>query len=210
MADRDAVERLIAGSGDVDVLVANAGIPGSGVLLDLTQEQIDRVLEVNLRAPVRLARGLAPGMVQRGRGHMVFVSSLSGKAAAPASSLYSATKFGLRGFALGIREDLHRDGVGASVVLPGFIRDAGMFADAGVKLPPLARAFAGTSSPDDVAAAVIGVIERDRAERDVGTLPVRLGTALASVAPQLAARLSRRAGSEAIAAMIAEAQRDKR
>lgn len=57
---------------------------------------------------------------------------------------------------------------------------------------------------------MIRVIERDRAELDVGPLGIRLGTAFASVAPQLAARLSRRAGSEAIAAMVAEGQRDKR
>ena len=50
--------------------------------------------------------------------------------ASPASSVYSATKFGLRGFALGLREDLRTHGVGVSVVLPGFISDAGMFADA--------------------------------------------------------------------------------
>ncbi len=70
------------------------------------------MLEVNLRAPIALARAFAPGMVERRRGHLVFISSLSGKAASPASSVYSATKFGLRGFALGLREDLrpHRRG----------------------------------------------------------------------------------------------------
>ena len=88
------------------------------------------MLEVNLRAPIALARALAPAMIARGSGHIVFISSLAGKAAAPASSIYSATKFGLRGFALGLREDLRPHGVGVSVVLPGFIRDAGMFADA--------------------------------------------------------------------------------
>ena len=87
------------------------------------------MLEVNLRAPIALARALAPGMVERHRGHLAFISSLSGKTASPASSVYSATKFGLRGFALGLREDLRRQRVGVSVVLPGFIREAGMFAD---------------------------------------------------------------------------------
>ena len=92
----------------VDVLVANAALPATGELSEFTQEQIDRMLEVNLRAPIALAHALAPGMVARGRGHMVFISSLSGKSANPASSLYSATKFGLRGFALSLREDLRR------------------------------------------------------------------------------------------------------
>src|SRR5437016_620020 len=77
--DRDDVERLIQEAGDVDVLVANAAMPGSGHLLALSQEQIDRMLEVNLRAPIRLARALGAGMAERGRGHLVFVSSLNGK-----------------------------------------------------------------------------------------------------------------------------------
>jgi short-subunit dehydrogenase len=210
LSDRGDVERLVAEAGQVDVLVANAGLPGTGTLCELTQEQADRVLEVNLRAPVALALGLAPAMVSRGRGHMVFVSSLSGKAASPASSLYSATKFGLRGFALGIREDLRRDGVGVSVVSPGFIRDAGMFADANIELPRAADAMTGRRTSEHVATAVIRAIERNRAELDVAAIGMRLGAAFASVAPQIAASVSRRAGADTIAAKMAEAQRDKR
>jgi len=100
---RLADEALAAGA---SLLVANAAHPASGLLVDLTQQQIDLMLEVNLRAPIALARSLAPAMIERGSGHMVFISSLAGKAASPSSSVYSATKFGLRGFALGLREDL--------------------------------------------------------------------------------------------------------
>jgi short-subunit dehydrogenase len=208
LSDRDDVRRLAdqARAAGVDILVANAALPASGLLLELTPEQIDRMLDVNLRAPIALARALAPGMIARGRGHMVFVSSLSGKTAAPASSLYSATKFGLRGFALGLREDLRRDGVGVSVIAPGFIRDAGMFADSGVTLP----AGVGTRSPQDVAAAVIHAIERDRAEVDVAPLALRLGAAFGSVAPAAAASASRLLGSDRIAADFADRQRDLR
>ena len=101
------------------MLVANAGLPGSGKLNSFTPEQIDRALDVNLRAPMLLAHGLIEPMVARGSGHLLFMSSLSGRAAAPGSSVYSATKFGLRGFALALREDLAPKGVGVSVVLPG-------------------------------------------------------------------------------------------
>src|SRR5947209_553069 len=104
LSQREEVNRLAAEAANVDVFVANAALPASGVLTELIQEQIDRMIEVNLRAPVALARSLAEGMIDRRRGHMVFVSSLAGKAASPASAIYSATKFGLRGFALGIRE----------------------------------------------------------------------------------------------------------
>lgn len=206
LAVRDDVERLIAEAGAVDVLIANAGVSASGRLVELTQDEVDRMLEINLRAPIALARALAPGMVARGRGHIVFMSSLQGKAATPAASVYSATKFGLRGFALGLRQDLRPHGVGVSVVLPGFIRDAGLFADSGAKLPP----GIGTRSPQDVADAVRSVIERNRAEIDVAPVGLRLGTAVASLAPGFAAAVSRRLGSEKIAERIVAGQRRNR
>jgi uncharacterized protein len=206
LSNREDVERLAEEAADVDVLVANAAVPASGVLTELTQDQIDRMLEVNLRAPVALARALAPRMMERGRGHMVFISSLSGKAASSASSIYSATKFGLRGFALGIREDLRTHGIGVSVVLPGFIRDAGMFADARIELPR----GVGTRTPDEVAAAVIRAVERNRAEVEVAPVALRVGASFASVAPQLAAAVSRRMGSEKVASDLSVGQQEKR
>jgi uncharacterized protein len=206
LARREEVERLAADAGDVDVLVANAALPASGLFTELTQEQIDRMLEVNLRAPIALAHALVPGMLERGRGHLVFVSSLAGKTASPASSIYSATKFGLRGFALGLREDLHPHGVGVSVVLPGFIRDAGMFAEARITLPR----GVGTRTPDQVAAGVLRAIERNRAEVDVAPLPLRLGASFGSVAPQIASTVSRRMGSDKVATDLAAGQISKR
>jgi short-subunit dehydrogenase len=206
LSDRDQVARLATEAAGVDVLVANAAMPASGLLTELTVEQIDRMLDVNLRAPIALAHAAAEAMVGRGRGHIVFISSIAGKAAAPASSLYSGTKFGVRGFALGLREDLRPHAVGVSNVAPGFIRDAGMYADAGVKLP----FGVGTSKPDDVASAVIRAIEHNRAEVTVAPALMRFGVACASVAPQIAAAFSRRMGSDKIASEFAAAQADKR
>jgi short-subunit dehydrogenase len=200
------VERLVEQAGPVDVLIANAALRSGGLLDEFSQEQIDHMLEVNLRAPIALARALTPGMVERRRGHLVFMSSLQGKATTPVSSIYCAAKFGLRGFALALREDLRDHGVGVSVVLPGFIRDAGMFADSGVKLPP----GVGTRSPEDVAQAVVTAIERNRAEILVAPIGLRLGTAAASVAPALSAAVSRRLGSERIASQIVAGQRQNR
>jgi short-subunit dehydrogenase len=203
LADRGEVSRLLEEVGEVDILVANAAHPATGALMELDQQRIDRMLEVNLRAPIALARGLVPSMVARGHGHLVFVSSLAGKAASPQSSLYSATKFGLRGFALSVRGDLRPHGVGASVVLPGFIREAGMFAQAGVELPP----GVGTRAPEDVAAAVLRAVERNRAEVEVAPLALRVGAALSGLAPGVAAVVSRRLGSDEIAANLAAGQR---
>jgi short-subunit dehydrogenase len=208
LSQRLEVDRLIAEVRDVPlhVLVANAGLPATGVLTALPQEKIDRMLEVNLRAPIALARALAPGMMDRRSGHMVFMSSLSGKAASAASSLYAATKFGLRGFALSIREDLRPYGVGVSVVLPGFIRDAGMFADAQVKLPP----GIGTRTSEDVATAVISAVARNRAEVEVAPATLRIGATVAGAAPALAATGQRLLGGRKLASELATGQKSKR
>jgi short-subunit dehydrogenase len=209
LSDRTQVAELGARAAEsgVDVLVANAAALAMGLMTELTQEDIDRMLEVNLRAPIALAHALAPAMIARGRGHMVFISSLSGKAAQPSSSIYSATKFGLRGFALGLREDLYPHGVGVSTIFPGFISDAGMFVKSGSPKLPLG---VGTRSPEQVAAAVIRSIERNRAELDVAPLGLRLGTAFAGLAPQIAASVTRLAGSGKIAAEMAANQLNQR
>ncbi len=208
LADRHDVARLgrEAVAAGVDLYIANAALPATGHLMELSADDVDRMLEVNLRAPIALAHMLAPALVARGRGHMVFISSLSGKAANPASSMYSATKFGLRGFALSLREDLRPQGVGVSVVAPGFIRDAGMFAKTGLRLPP----GVGTRTPEQVAAAVIGAVARNPAEVDVAPVPLRAGAAFASVAPGVAAWGARLMGSHRISADMAERQRDRR
>ena len=206
LAERGGPARLAEAAGAVDLLVANAALPASGRVEEFEPEQIDRALDVNLRAPIQLTRALLPGMLERGRGHVVLVSSLSGKIASPRSGIYSATKFGLRGFAAGLREDVEPRGIGVTVVFPGFVSEAGLFADSGVKLPP----WVGTRTPDQVAAGVLRGIERERAEVDVAPLGLRLGTRVAGLAPVAVARLQRRLGSERIADALAEAQRDKR
>ena len=206
LADRGAAERLLDETGRVDVLVANAALPASGPLDDYSITEIDRALDVNLRAPIVMAKIAGAQMAERGRGHLVFVSSLAGRTASAHASLYNATKFGLRGFALALREDLRPHGVGVSTVFPGFIRDAGMFADAGVTLP---RGI-GTRTSQDVARATVRAIEKNIAEVDVAPLGLRLGARLGGVAPVLSAAVQRRAGGLRVAQDLAKGQRGKR
>ncbi|WNG92256.1 SDR family oxidoreductase [Mycobacterium sp. ITM-2016-00318] len=202
----DDVVRLAQEAGDVDILIANAALPASGTLDSFTVKEIDRALDVNLRAPMVLAHELAPRMAANGGGHLLFMSSLLGKAAMTGTSVYSATKYGLRGFAASLRADLREAGVGVSVVFPGMVREAGMFADAKVDLPP----GTGTSSPEEVAHAVVTAIEKNRGEIDVAPLTVRAVSMFAGLAPELAAGLTRRIGADKVTAKVAEGQRDKR
>jgi short-subunit dehydrogenase len=205
LADRSQLDRLLTEAGDIDVMVANAGLPASGDLGDWEQAQIDRALEVNLANPIAMTRALLPSFRARGSGHFVYVSSLSGKVASKGGSLYSATKFGLRGFAGGLRADVHGSGIGVSVVFPGFVGGAGMFADAGATLPR----GVGTVTPEAVAAAVVKAIRRDKAEIDVAPVVLRVGAFLGAMAPGPSAAIQARAGA-GVSAQLAEAQRHKR
>jgi short-subunit dehydrogenase len=206
IADAGAAERLAAEAGEVDCLVANAGLPGTGVIDSFSPEELTRALRVNLEAPMMLARELAPGMSERGHGQLVFVSSLAGKAPSPRSAIYCGTKFGLRGFALSLRADLAPTGVGVSLVVPGFIREAGMFASSGAKPPP----GLGTSTPGQVAAAVVRAIERDKMEVAVAPLRQRALAHLGLASPRVAMRAVTGRTARRAANRVAEGQADRR
>jgi short-subunit dehydrogenase len=170
-----------------------------------SQDQIGRALRVNLESPVRMTRELLPGWQQRGSGHFVFISSMSGFVSLPRSSIYAATKFGLRGFALNLREDLRGSGIGVSVVSPGPIRDAGMFADSGAPPPP----GMGTGTPKQVANAVVRAVERDKSEIKVAP-PHQLALArFAMLAPEISGRIAGSAAAKA-ADVIVAGQAEKR
>jgi short-subunit dehydrogenase len=206
LADRDAVEELLNAAGQIDVLVANAALPATGLLDDYSTGEIDRALDVNLRAPIVMAKLAGARMATRRRGHLVFISSLSGKTASAQASLYNATKFGMRGFALALREDMRPHNVGVSTVFPGYVSDAGMFADSGATLPP----GVGTRSPEAVARATVRAIEKNVAEVDVAPLSLRLIALFGGAAPSLIAAVQRRIGADKITEQLAMGQRHKR
>jgi len=195
LADPDSVARLAGLITDADVLVANAGLEAADDLVDLSPEAIARIVSVNLQAPAVLAAAVAPHMAGRGRGHIVFISSMAGKVATQGNGpLYTATKWGLRGLSLALREELRPRGVGVSTIFPGPIRDAGMFADSGVELPRSIH----SNTPGEVADAVASAIARDRAEVDVAAALVRFGGLIGGVAPGFVAATARRQGADAV------------
>lgn len=198
-----AAERLAAEAGEVDVLVANAALSGGGRVEGLAPEALSQAIRVNFDAPLRLTRALLPAMLERGEGHLVFISSLQGKVVLAGSAVYTATKFGIRGFALSLHDDLHGTGVGSSVVLPGFVRDAGMFARSGRPSP----AGLGTASPEQVGRGVIRAIERNRAEVVVAPRRQGLGARIGHIAPRTASRLTRRAAAKETQRVVEGQQR---
>lgn len=190
-------------SGDVDILVANAGLPGSGELLSFDMASLDRALDVNLRAPIVLTRQLLPGMIERGRGHVVLMASLAGKVAAPKISIYAATKFGVRGFGHALRAELRGSGVGVSLISPTYVSEAGMWAETGQRAP------VGEVTPAEVADAIVSAVRKDRAEVTVAPLQLRVATRIPMAFPELIhTPIARGAGGHPDAAV--ESQKAKR
>ena len=126
LRDLDAVRRIAIRSlerfGRVDALIHNAGVGGGGALARLPEGAVETTIATNLLAPIELTRLLLPQMLERRSGAVVFIASIAGHIGLPTSSIYSASKFGLRGFADGLRREVAHRGVGVTVVSPGFIK----------------------------------------------------------------------------------------
>lgn len=206
LAEPGAALRLASDAGEVDVLVANAALPSTGRLTELTDEQVSRMLRINLEAPILLAQSLLPGMLERRRGKLIMIGSLSGKAGSPRSSIYNATKFGLRGFVFGLAADLVDTPVGISLVAPGFVREAGMFADSGAVAP---RGL-GTTTPEKVAAAVLKAVGSNRVEIAVAPLVQRTMAHVGLISPHIAHRVQSGPAGQKAAHSVASGQTDKR
>lgn len=177
LAQVEDVQRLAEAAGDVDLLVANAGLPANGDLVDLSVADIVGDIDTNVRATLVLVRLLLPGMLARRLGHVVLIGSLAGMAPVPRSSVYNASKFALRGFAHALRAETRGTGVGISIVSPTFVSGTGMWADTGQ------RAAHPEVPPDRVADACVRAVRRDRAEILVAPFVQRLGARASVVLP---------------------------
>ena len=129
VADPAQLERLPGiveeALGPADVLVNNAGVPGRGKFLDLSHDQIDDVVRVNLLGVLHASRAFLPSMRRRGRGHIVNVASIAGRFAAPGAALYSATKHAVVAFSESLNYDTEPQGVLVTSVNPGFVDTEG-------------------------------------------------------------------------------------
>jgi short-subunit dehydrogenase len=137
----------------VDVLVNNAGIAGGGSFLELGHDRIDRVVGVNLLAVMHVTRVFLPGMLERGRGHVVNVASLAGRFAAPGTAVYTATKHGVVAFSESLDVSTRRRGVLVTAVNPGYVPTEGF--------PATGRPGLLTLTPERVADVIVKVVRDD-------------------------------------------------
>jgi short-subunit dehydrogenase len=160
LEDPGAVERLAKWAGPVDVLVNNAGFGWTGPFVAVDPGDVERLIRVNLAAPIQLTRALVPGMLERGRGQVVNVVSIAGHVGVGGEAVYSGTKGGLIAFTEALRYELWGSGVGASLVAPGVVGTK-FFEREGSSY---SRRFPRPVRPEAVAEGVLRAIRRDRPE----------------------------------------------
>jgi len=160
--------------GPVEVLVANAGITRDTLLMRMSDEEFDSVIDTNLAGAFRCARRAATGMIRKRRGRIVFISSVVGLYGSPGQANYAASKSGLVGLARSISRELGGRGITANVVAPGFI-DTEMTAvlPDDQKKSYLANIPAGRfATPEEVASVVRFVASDDAAYITGAVIPV--------------------------------------
>ncbi len=107
--------------GHIDILVNNAGYTARGLVEAITANDLGRIIDVNLRAPIMLSRLVLPHLRDAGGGAIINVASLAGRTPVPGSAAYSASKFGLRAFTFALAEELRGSGIKVAAVSPGAI-----------------------------------------------------------------------------------------
>ena len=199
------VERAEAAVGPIDLLINNAGVENVAAFTALTAEELESMVTVNLTAPMLLTHQLLPGMLSRGLGHVVFVSSVAGKLGPPFNEPYAATKAGLVGLNQSLRQEYAGTPVGFTAVCPGFIAGDGMYQRMKAEGHGSNR-FMGETTVEKVVARLIDAVRHDRPEVIESGAPLRPVLALNQLAPRLVERVAPRFGITALFGGIARAR----
>lgn len=175
------LKRAEAELGQIDVLVNNAGVAHWIPFCDQKETEILQIIETNLMAPLLLTRMVLPAMIERGYGHIVNISSGSGKRGVPYEAAYSASKTGLVEWSNALAMELEGTGVGLSVLCPIYYSTVGGFVRQGLAPPRLM----GSLPPERMAQEVIKAIRRNSQEVVLGNGPLRPLLAINALSPRL-------------------------
>ena len=206
LTDRKQLDALVGRAeesiGPLDILVNNAGLEFGGSFLRTTADELEAILDVNLLATMVLTLAALPGMQERGRGHVVNMASLAGKASVPYLASYCATKHGVVGFTHALRHEYGSEPVSFSAICPGFISQVGMYGrwEEQVGDPP----GLGTLPPERVGEAVVRAIAKNLPEVIVAKGPTRPLIFLSTFFPRAMTRVSRSRRSVDFARRFAE------
>lgn len=183
------VDEALHTRGRVDAVINNAGAGWSGPITGMTGDQAAALIELNLTAPIEISRGLLPGMLERRRGAICYVTSIAGRAGVAGEAVYSSAKAGLDAFADSLRTEAQGSGVTVGVVVPGAV-DTRFFAARGV---PYRRRWPRPVRAERVADAVVHTVETGRAEAWVPRW-LRIAPTVRALAPRPYRALSGRFG----------------
>ncbi|MGN6334316.1 MAG: SDR family NAD(P)-dependent oxidoreductase [Motilibacteraceae bacterium] len=183
------VEAALAAHGRLDAVVANAGVGHLGPVAEMAPERIAELVDVNLRAPMLLARAALPALQRQPRGALVFVGSIAGAVGVPGETVYSATKAGLAVFADLLREEVRASGITVSTLVPGVV-DTAFFQRRGAAYD---RAVPRPLPVEQVARRVVDLLDSG-APRRVEPRWLAVPARLSGAAPGLYRALARRFG----------------
>jgi len=196
VTDHDALQNLVdrttAELGPPDLLVNNAGVQKVTRFEKVEPADIAWIINTNLVALEVLTRFVLPGMIERRRGHICNIASLSGRTAYPYNTVYASSKHAVVGFSWSLREEMRPYGVEVSVICPGFVADEGMFERRHPDDPP--PKISRMVSPTEVAAQTIEAIEKNKAEVIVTRGLGNVVDVFHALSPDTTARIQRRAG----------------
>jgi len=176
--------------GQIDILINNAGVDWIYAYNHILPEDIERVIQTNLIAPMVLTRMVLTDMIDQGSGHIINIASLAGKRGLPYGTPYGSSKAGMIAWTHGIREELRHTGVKASVICPGFTAEAGLYAEYNNRAPK----WLGETTPEKIAEAVIHAIKKNIGEIIVNPTPVRPMSILDAIHPMIMTWIFRRFG----------------
>lgn len=192
--------------GELDILVNNAGVEFARAYTEQTREELETTAAVNVLAVMELTRVVLPGMLERGRGHIVNLASLAGKVPTPFLASYSASKHAVVGFTHALRAEIGPEPVGLTAICPGFISQVGMYGRLERLTGDPPREL-GKLPPQRVGEAVVLGIRENRPEVIVNEKRVKHVVALAATAPNLFLRAVRRDRNLDFGRRFAEARR---
>ncbi len=176
----------------IDLLVNNAGIPARGSFLDIDPELIERVIAVNYLGGIWCLRAFAPGLRAARDAHVVNLVSVAGTVAFAPAGAYAASKHAQLAFSRSTAALLQPEGIHVHTVMPGFVETEG-FPQRSKLRSPFVRRF--VIEAEDVAAAIVRAVEKDKREVTVPWFPYRITSIAQSVVPGIFSRLvARRAG----------------
>lgn len=187
---KEDIHRIFSELPEIDVAIINAGVGVFENVFDLSDEDIDMMLDVNVRAPIYIAKYLAPKMMERQSGHLILIGSQAGKVATKKSSVYAASKHAITGFANGLRMELSPYNIKVSAVYPGPIDTP--FLDKADATHTYRDSVKGVLlAPEKVAAEIVSLIDQPKREINLPRI-MGLTSKLYALAPALTERLGRR------------------